>query len=210
MTAALVARIERDLAMPLSGFEALLFDLDGTLADTMGLQFQAYVAALGEWGGTLERASFDAVVGGPASETIPHFIAHAKLSGPAPSPKEVHAAKKRALDRLLVDAPLIPLAAAGLVEHQRSTHKMAVVTSGNRHGATGLLHRLFGEPSPFQVVVTGDDVQRGKPDPQPYLLAAERLNVSPAACLVLEDHPAGIAAAVAAGMKVIDVTEWPA
>lgn len=201
---------ERAAGRPLSAFDALLFDLDGTLADTMSLHFRAYAEALRQWGGTLVRTDFDAVVGGSASQTVPHFIARARITGPLPAPQEVHASKKQALHRLLADAPPLPLAAAALVEHCRATHKLGVVTSGNRDGAQALLGRLFGSPSPFGVIVTGDDVTRGKPDPAPYLLAAERLDVAPASCLVLEDHPAGITAAIAAGMDVVDVTAWSA
>lgn len=210
MDSGIIARIEHIVGARLDSFEAIMFDLDGTLADTMGLQFQAYANALGEWGGTLTQRVFDDVVGGPASETIPQFIAQAGIRGPLPTPLEVHATKKRALDKLLVDASVPSLAAAELVRHCQTTHRLAVVTSGNRHGAEGLLTRLFGTPLPFEVVITGDDVTLGKPDPEPYILAAQRMNLSPSSCLVLEDHPAGIASAKAARMAVVDVTEWSA
>ncbi|WP_456425427.1 HAD-IA family hydrolase [Rhodocaloribacter sp.] len=80
----------------------------------------------------------------------------------------------------------------------------AVVTSGNRITATTRL-RHTGLPWP-KVLVTADDVRRGKPDPEPYLTAAERLGVAPERCLVLEDAPAGIDAAKAAGMTALALT----
>lgn len=82
-------------------------------------------------------------------------------------------------------------------------HRWAIVTSGVRLLAESRIAAV-GIPTP-EVLVTADDVQRGKPDPQPYLLAASRLGVPPAECIVVEDAPAGIAAGKAAGMTVLAV-----
>lgn len=79
----------------------------------------------------------------------------------------------------------------------------AVATSGTRDTAmTRLTH--MGLPVPA-VLVTADDVKRGKPDPEAYLLAAERLGAAPERCVVIEDSPAGIEAALAAGMRVVAI-----
>ena len=78
-----------------------------------------------------------------------------------------------------------------------------VVTSGNLRTASTRL-RYGGFPFPL-VLVTAEDVQRGKPEPEAYLLGAQRLGVPPAQCVVIEDAPAGIAAAHAAGMRAIAV-----
>lgn len=79
----------------------------------------------------------------------------------------------------------------------------AIVTSGNRRTAATRLQ--YGEfPTP-PVLVTAEDVQRGKPDPEAFLLAAKRLGVQPEQCVVIEDAPVGIEAARAAGMRVIAV-----
>lgn len=79
----------------------------------------------------------------------------------------------------------------------------AVVTSGMQRTAATRL-RYGGFPTP-PVLVTADDVRRGKPEPEPYLLAAQRLGIQPAQCVVIEDAPVGIAAARAAGMRAIAV-----
>jgi len=87
--------------------------------------------------------------------------------------------------------------------------RWCVVTSGTRYLATSRL-RLFGLPIP-RVLVAADDVQKGKPDPEPYLKGAELLKVKPAECLVIEDAPAGIRSAHAGGMKAIALTStYPA
>jgi sugar-phosphatase len=83
------------------------------------------------------------------------------------------------------------------------SHSWAVVTSGNhRTAATRLQYGEFPTPP---VLVTAEDVQRGKPDPEAFLLAAKRLGVQPEQCVVIEDAPVGIEAAHAAGMRVIAV-----
>ena len=79
----------------------------------------------------------------------------------------------------------------------------AVVTSGARPVATLRLQHV-GLPLP-QTLISGDDVERGKPDPEGYLAAASSLGVAPSECVVVEDAPAGIAAAVAAGMRCIGI-----
>ncbi len=77
----------------------------------------------------------------------------------------------------------------------------AVVTSGS-HSVATLRLRTVGLPIP-DVFVTSDDVQRGKPDPEPYLTAAGRLDLTPPDCLVVEDSPTGVSAAKAAAMRVV-------
>lgn len=79
-----------------------------------------------------------------------------------------------------------------------------VVTSGTRYLATARL-KLANLPTP-KALVSADDVSKGKPDPQPYLMGAELLGMKPAECLVIEDAPAGIRAAHAGGMKAIGIT----
>jgi sugar-phosphatase len=84
-----------------------------------------------------------------------------------------------------------------------------VVTSGTRYLATSRL-KLANLPTP-KVLVSADDVSKGKPDPQPYLMGAKLLVMNPAECLVIEDAPAGIRAAHAGGMKAIAITStYPA
>jgi HAD superfamily hydrolase (TIGR01509 family) len=191
-------------------FAAILADLDGTLVETMPLQHLAYARTFARYGGDLTRADYDAIVGGPARETIPRFIKAAGLDPVTlPSVAELHAEKKQALAAILRDGALEPLPAAALFREALGRRKTAVVTSGNREGATAILGAL-GLLEELDALVSGDDVVNGKPHPEPFLKAAELVGVAPPDCLVLEDHPAGIAAAEAAGMTVMDVRELPA
>jgi HAD superfamily hydrolase (TIGR01509 family) len=121
-------------------------------------------------------------------------------------PEEAFAGREAVFWRMLEQAPPPPmpglrpalarLAAAGL--------PLAVASSGTRAYVAHALERL-GVAGAFAVVVSGEEVAAGKPDPAVFLLAAERLGADPAACVAVEDAPHGIAAARAAGMRVVAV-----
>jgi mannitol-1-/sugar-/sorbitol-6-phosphatase len=173
---------------------AVLFDLDGVLVDSTALverQWRRWAIAKG-----LRAEPFLRVCHGRrALETIrlaaPHLDAEAEVAALIPSDEEEIGAV-RALPgagRLLADLPAT---------------SWAVVTSGSRSGATARL-RHVELPVPA-VLVCAEDVERGKPSPDAYLRAATELAVVPEDCLVLEDAPAGIQAARAAGMAVVAVT----
>ena len=188
-------------------FDAWLCDLDGTLAATMVLHHRAYAAVFARVGGTLTRAGFDAHVGPPARITIPLFARAAGLAPDTlPDTVTLHAAKKAELDALVAAGAVEALEAAELVRNAPDHIRIAVVTSGNRQGASAIVAAI-GLKERVSFIISGDDVTHGKPDPEPYVLAAKQLGVAPDRCLALEDHPDGIASAKAAGMTVIDVTQ---
>ena len=83
---------------------------------------------------------------------------------------------------------------------------LAIATSGNKDKQFPVIEGTGLQLHWFDVVVTGDDISRKKPDPQIYLVTAHRLDVEPDRCVVFEDAPAGVAAAKAAGMKCVAVT----
>jgi HAD superfamily hydrolase (TIGR01509 family) len=140
-------------------------------------------------------------VGGKASEAIPKFLA----GRPAPwDVARIHTRKKELLAEHLQHAPLRPLPTARLLPILAHALPLAIASSGSRPGVEAILARLEWKLY-FRAVITGEDVQNGKPAPDPFLLAARRLGVSPERCLAFEDTEAGILAARAAGMLVIDV-----
>jgi len=101
-------------------------------------------------------------------------------------------------------SPFTPIPGARALVTGLPPDRWAIVTSGDHRLASGRLDRA-GIPHPA-VFVTAEDVQRGKPDPQGYLVAAERLGNDPADCIVFEDAPPGVAAARAAGARVVALT----
>ncbi len=180
--------------MPHFECSAVLFDLDGVLVDSAAYVEQEWRRWAGARG--LPPEPFLRVCHGRrALETIriaaPHLDAEAEVRTFLPGEE----AGAESIGPLPGAASLLAALPAG---------SWAVVTSGFRPIATGRLRRA-GLPVPA-VLVCAEDVARGKPSPDAYLLAARRLGVAPADCLVFEDAPAGIEAARAAGMAVVGLT----
>ncbi len=173
--------------------DAVLFDLDGVLVDSTECVERHWRRWAAE-----HRVDYDAVMrvahGRPSVETIRLVAPHLNA--------EEEAARHDAGEALDTDGVIEIEGAAELVR-RLPPHAWAITTSGPRPLAmTRLLHTGMSIPS---VLVTADDVKHGKPDPEPYLLAAAKLAVRPERCVVIEDAPAGIRAARAAGMRVVAV-----
>ncbi len=193
------------LDLPPGDFAGYLFDLDGTLIDTMPVHFIAWQAALQDAGlrGPLDEDYFYSLGGMPTPKVAelmgrrygltldPHHVSHAK--------------ERRYLEVLKAGVPLI----APVVEFARriaATHPRAIVTGGTPDVAHPSL-AVSGLAALFEIVITPHDVPvgRGKPAPDMFLLAAERMGVPPGRCLVFEDAEPGLAGARAAGMQVVHV-----
>jgi sugar-phosphatase len=174
---------------------ALLFDADGVLVDSDASVASAWTRWAQQW--DLDPATVLPMVHGRRSaDTVTLLI--------APADRERALAE---IDRFEVEdaAAVTPCPGAAALLGQLPTNAWAVVTSGTRQLAVARL-AAAGLPAPA-VLVTADDVPRGKPDPAGYLLAAESLGVDATDCVVFEDSPAGIAAGLAAGAVVIGVSE---
>ena len=193
------------LDIPPGDFAGYLFDLDGTLIDTMPVHFLAWEAALQDAGlrGPLDEDYFYSLGGVP---TVRVAELMGQRYGLALDPHRVsHEKELRYLEVLKGGVPLI----APVVEFARRialTHPRAIVTGGTPDVAHPSL-AVSGLAALFDIVVTPHDVPpgRGKPAPDMFLLAAERMGVPPGQCLVFEDAEPGILAARAAGMQVVHV-----
>ncbi len=188
-------RTSPDLAGPEFAVNAVLLDLDGTLVDSE----QALVRAWSRWSAEhgITREELAAVV-------MHGLTAHAIVEALVP-PHAVDAARRRIDELETHDAEgvtAMPGAHAFLAGLPAG--RWAIVTSGIDAVARARL-RAAGLPAP-DLLVSADDVRRGKPDPEPFLQGAARLGVEPTRCLVVEDSPAGLAAALAAGMACVAVT----
>jgi mannitol-1-/sugar-/sorbitol-6-phosphatase len=172
---------------------ALLFDLDGTLVDSTALITRAWTRWAQEEGLTRESFAGVALHGRPARDIVHELLPDREVDA-LRRINEIETSTPGGVRTLPgTDALLMTLGPRG----------WAVVTSGSNMIAEPRLAVLPVRPP---VVVTADDVRRGKPDPEPYLLAARLLGVTdPSRCVVLEDAPAGLAAAAAAGMRSIAV-----
>lgn len=185
--------------------QAIFFDLDGTLIDTMDLHYRAYREVFRELGGEFNRSDFDFHSGPPATITIPLFANVCGLEiGCDAEMKKIHARKKVLFENLLSENILYLLPAAEILIRFSGKIPISVVTSGNAHGANAIL-RASGILQHVDVIISADDVTHGKPDPEPYLRALAQLNVDARRSIAFEDHNNGIQSATRARLDVVDV-----
>ena len=191
-------RIPMRLQIPDGDFSGYIFDLDGTLVDTMPLHYAAWEAALQKAGlaGRLDENLFYDF-GGMPSRKVATLLG--RRHGLEVDPEKVYRDKEAifmgSLRKLALIEPVVTFA-----RRVAATHPVAVASGGTRDVVTNTL-RITGLAPLFPVVVTMDDVEHGKPAPDMFLLAARLMGVKPASCLVFEDGKPGIQAAEAAGMK---------
>ena len=185
--------------------KGVIFDMDGVLVNNMSVHFEAFAAMAERYNLTAEEGVDFTHLNGRGNDDIigalfpPHIIAEKGV--------EALAAEKEALYREIYAPKIAPVAGLRelLAEIRNAGLRCAVGSSGPRVNVDFVLDRCAIEPY-FDVRISGDMVTRCKPDPEIFLTAASRLGIAPEDCLVFEDAKAGIAAAKAAGMKVIALT----
>jgi len=188
------------MTLPPGKFAAFLFDCDGTIADSMPLHFRAWQEALAPHGASFPRELFLAWAGIPVPRTVE--LLNEKY-GLTMLPEAVAQAREEAYLSLLPQVKAVPEVLAAILEHHGRI-PFAVVSGSPRASVIRTLDFLELTPR-FETLVGGDDSARGKPHPDPFLLAASRLGVRPEECLVFEDADLGIAAAKAASMRWVRV-----
>jgi HAD superfamily hydrolase (TIGR01509 family) len=184
---------------------AAIFDCDGTLVDSEPLARTAWEQALAPYEYVVTEADVESCVGLPFPRVYTYFAERVAL----PGADEMWTAFSGELFTL-IDTQLVPFDdAVGAARELRSRGvPVAVASSSPRER----LHRTLGRAGlldAFDVTVAGDEVANGKPAPDMFLLAAERLGVDPASCVVIEDSPPGVQAGVAAGMVTLAVCRVP-
>jgi beta-phosphoglucomutase family hydrolase len=190
------------LEIPAGIFHAYLFDCDGTIADSMPLHYIAWKKALAEWNCDFDQRLFYSWGGKPVRKIIADLN---ELHG-VQMPVEALAARKEAFYlELLPQLKAIPAVLEQILA-QYGRIPLAVVSGSRRDSVIGSLTAL-GILDKFDTLVCAEDYVHGKPAPDCFLLAAERLGVEPANCLVFEDTALGIEAATAAGMTSVLVPQ---
>jgi HAD superfamily hydrolase (TIGR01509 family) len=177
-----------------------IFDCDGTLADSMVVHHQAWRAALSDHGATFE---FDwALFMSRAGMSLPKTVEGLNLQfGLTMDPDAVTAAQRAMYERFLPTVkPIVPVVELAL---RVARSRPVSVASGGEQKVVKRTLELIGLGETFPIVVTAEDVARGKPDPDMFLLAAERMGVPASECVVFEDSALGIEAATRAGMASV-------
>jgi HAD superfamily hydrolase (TIGR01509 family) len=188
------------LKLPTGAFRAYLFDCDGTIADSMPLHYIAWKRALGEWNCPFDEKLFYSWGGMPTREIV--FTLN-KINGLSMPVEFVAERKENLYFELLPQLKAIP-EVLEIIEAAYGRIPMAVVSGGRRNSVINSLNAIHLLDK-FDTIVGSEEYANGKPAPDAFLLAAERLGVAPADCLVFEDTEIGIEAATAAGMASIKV-----
>ena len=183
--------------------KALIFDLDGTLADTMPVHFLAYKHILIEYGIVFTPELFAKLAGIPAVGTIEKLN---EWFGTTMNAEEVGHFKEREYEKIMHKMkPILPV--VELAKKYHGKLPMAVGTGGYKRLAWKTMD-ILGLDKYFDILVSTEDVSRPKPFPDTFLKCAELLGVEPAVCEVFEDAQLGIQAAGAAGMMSKLVTDF--
>ncbi|MGZ3690726.1 MAG: HAD family hydrolase [Pseudobdellovibrio sp.] len=185
-------------------FKALLFDLDGTLIDSMPLHNRAWKEILADHGCVMTDEILTEYTGVPNRKTVEIFN---KRFGWKLNPEHIADLKETRFLQILKDIKTIKIT-VDVARENFGKVPMAIVTGSVKAPAIELI-KLLDIEKYFSVVVTAEDTKNHKPDPEPFLLAARKLGVEPQKCLVFEDGALGIQGAHAAGMKVIKVVADP-
>ena len=180
---------------------AVIFDCDGTLVDSEPLSRRAWEQALAPYGYEVTDADLEACVGRSYPHTHGHFAARA----PLPGADVFWPVYSRELFGLL-DTQLEPFPdALGTVAALRECGVAIAVASSSARERLERTLDLAGLRDAFAAVVAGDEVAHGKPAPDMFLMAAERLGVAPSRCVAVEDSVPGVQSGLAAGMAVVAV-----
>lgn len=193
------ARRHPDRMTPGESLQAVLWDMDGTLVRTGELWMAAEENTMAAFGGHWDAQDQAVAVGGPVDRVLEYMAE--RVGRPV---DEVGAKIVGEIEHLMrtEHIPWMP----GARELHRELTAAGVPQALVSNSWRGLMDTALQElDTSFDVVIAGDEVERPKPDPFPYLHACERLGVDPAATVVLEDSPTGVAAAIGAGCWVVGI-----
>lgn len=183
------------------GYDAFLYDCDGTLADNMQAHKDSYVKVAANLGLEMDPAIIDEFAGLPTVLVVDEIN---KRYGTQFEPKEFATTKSRLfIEEYIEHTKPIDFVVDHLKEHAGKV-RIAVVSGGSRKTVSKTL-TVLGILDKIEVMVCAGETPNGKPFPDPFLKAAEELGIAPERCFVFEDGDAGVQAAIAAGMKWVRI-----
>lgn len=196
-----------DIDFPQHDYAGYVFDLDGTLIDSMPVHFRAWAASLtaAGYGDGFNEELFYSLGGTPAVRVIEILN---KRAGTSLEPVAVaHDKEERYLQLLSEVSRIEPVVT--YAESRRAAGRPIAIASGGARYVVDAALQASGLDHLFSIIITPEDVAHGKPAPDMFLRAAERMGVPPRQCLVLEDAELGRQAAVAAGMDYLLIPSAP-
>ena len=184
-------------------FKALLFDVDGTLADNIDAHKKAYIAVSKEYGVDLDPILIDETAGWPTVAVAKEICIRYNVTFDI----EVYAKRKSAIfiERFIQQTQPVEYVKQVLLDFA-SEKKIGIVSGGSR-STLNITLEVIGVKGKYQSLVCAGDTPKGKPSPQPFLLCAEQLDVNPQDCLVFEDGDPGVQGAIAANMSWVRIDQ---
>jgi beta-phosphoglucomutase-like phosphatase (HAD superfamily) len=189
---------------PPPGTEGLIFDCDGTLADTMPLHFKAWGHMLARHGMTMSEAKFYGFGGMPTSKIIRLLSDESGIEVPDVTAL-LHEKENMFLAMLHEVRPVVNV--HRIAESHRGKLPMAVASGGYRRIVEQTLHRI-GVHAWLNAIVCAEDTTLHKPEPDCFIEAAARMKVKPEKCVAFEDTDIGLEAIRRAGMHAVDIRPW--
>ncbi len=183
--------------------KGLIFDCDGTLADTMPLHMEAWCETFADYGEDCPYEFVFKLKGTPVEKIVESF--NQKFGRNLNAKNFARKKNSRAYEKLKQARPIDPV--VGIVKKYRGKLPMAVASGGTRQNVL-LILEIIGLKDHFNAVITSDENLKPKPAPEIFLEAARRLKVEPRYCQVFEDGDVGLQAARMAGMVATDIRPY--
>ncbi len=183
--------------------KALLFDVDGTLANNIWAHKAAYVETALEYGVQLDDALIDETAGWPTVAVAEEITKRYQVEFDI----QQFSMRKSAvfIEKFVYETEPIPFVKQVLIDNV-GLKKIGIVSGGSR-STLNITLDVIGVSNKYEVLVCAGDTEKGKPSPDPFLRCAELLDVSPQDCLVFEDGDPGVAGAIAAGMSWVRIDQ---
>ncbi len=184
--------------------KAIIFDMDGVLVDSMPYHAEAWKQAFATAGIEVEKREIYELEGSNHMQTVDIIF---RRSGRVPTDKDAEELSKRKIEIFNRIEQVRPFdGIKELLADLAPKYSLAVVSGSNHNTVHDLMNTFF--PGAFKVIIDGDDVHKSKPDPEPYLMAVEKLHVPKEECIVIENAPLGIRSAKSAGLRCIAVVAY--
>lgn len=181
--------------------KAVIFDMDGVLVDSQPYHFKADIETMSEYGVVKDQKFYEKFAGTLTSDRMRILKDLFKLDIPV---EEMVKKREDMILEIMAREDIKPV--SGIPEFLKSIKNRGLktaVASSSGYDLIGLILSRLGISEYFDSITSGNDVKRGKPDPDVFLLAAERIGVNPRDCFVVEDSENGVKAAKSAGMKAL-------